>query len=178
MNNVPVAAVLSLAALTAAAQTLTSVRVEPASVAAGSKARVIASFDVANGMNCSARAHFGDGQTKDFKVNQAQDAVMTLEHTWARPGTYRIKIEPKSAFPVPKCVGADALTSISVLAPGAAQPACPPGWTLVTRSVNRKTGAFDCSAARGTAVPAERLTCPGELGYYENVSKGVLSCRP
>lgn len=56
-------------------------------------------------------------------------------------------------------------------------PSCPEGWKLDAKSVVKKTGAYSCSAKVGTPLPAQRLNCPGELGYYENVKKGVLGCR-
>ena len=60
----------------------------------------------------------------------------------------------------------------------ASGPKCPEGWKLAARSVNKKSGAFACSAKAGTAAPAQRLECPGSLTYFENTKKGQLGCRP
>jgi hypothetical protein len=48
---------------------------------------------------------------------------------------------------------------------------------LAAKSVNKKTGAFNCSAKPGTALPDKKLTCPGDTGYFENAKKGSLGCR-
>jgi hypothetical protein len=44
--------------------------------------------------------------------------------------------------------------------------------------VNKKTGAFTCTARAGSALPASKSECPAPLGYFENKSKGQLGCRP
>jgi hypothetical protein len=179
-----VACFVLLAAAHAWAQTLKSVKVEPAQIEPGGKAKVIAEFDISGGVNCNVRVHFGDGQSKDFHVNQDKDAVATLEHTWAKAGTYKVKVEPKTALPKLKCLGDNQVATLAVVAPPpppppkAAGPQCPDGWKLAARSVNRKTGAYTCTAKAGTAAPAGKLECPGKLAYFENVKTGQLGCRP
>ncbi len=62
-------------------------------------------------------------------------------------------------------------------AKAAAKPSpCPAGWTLSKAGV-AKGGAFTCTAKPGTGLPAQRLACPGDLGYFENGKKGQLGCR-
>jgi hypothetical protein len=56
-------------------------------------------------------------------------------------------------------------------------PACPEGWRLDPKSVNRKTGAYTCTAKAGTKPPAAKLECPGDTGYFENAKRGQLGCR-
>ena len=183
--------VLALAGTAASAQRLDSVSVTPANARPGEAVNITARFDVSGGLNCAARVHFGDGQTKDIKINQEKDANYALSYSYAKAGTYTVKIEPKTALPTLKCLGANQEAKVTVVAPpppppvaAAARPAkasgpsCPNGWTLIAKSVNKKSGAFECSAKAGTAAPAAKLACPGQLGYYENTKTGRLGCRP
>jgi hypothetical protein len=62
-------------------------------------------------------------------------------------------------------------------AASAAAPKCPEGWTLDSKSVNRKTGAYTCTAKAGTKPPAAKLDCTGDTGYFENAKRGQLGCR-
>lgn len=62
-------------------------------------------------------------------------------------------------------------------AAAAASSACPAGWTLNAKSVNKKTKAFTCTAKAGTAAPDKKLNCEGDTGYFENTKKGIIGCR-
>jgi len=185
---------LALAATTlgASAQTLKSVQVEPASLAAGGEATVTVQFDIEQALNCHVRVEFGDGAQQNLVVNQAKDATMVLKHRYAKPGSYTVSVLPRTAMPVLKCTGKDQKAKVTVTAGAvataptpaasaakvvAAAPACPTGWTLDSKSVSKKTGAFTCKAKAGTAVPDGKLACPGTLGYFENAKKGQLGCR-
>ena len=112
---------------------------------------------------------------------------MAVTHRYARPGQYTIMVEPKRVGATLKCLGPNARAQLSVTASTAASttarqgspaPACPPGWTLDSKSVNARTGAFRCNAAPGTPAPATRLSCPGTLSYVENLRKGLIACQP
>jgi PKD domain len=172
---------LSLSCAAVAAQTLESVKAQPASAKPGEPVTITAAFDVSRGLNCNVRFHFGDGSTQDQKVNQEKDASLVVQHAYAKPGSYTVKVEPKTALPVPKCVGSNQQTVVQVVAAtaaAAAAPSCPQGWKLQAKSVNRKSGAYTCTAKAGTPAPAERPACPGSLSYFENSKKGQLGCRP
>ena len=54
---------------------------------------------------------------------------------------------------------------------------CAKGWKL-SGKLNAKTGAFTCAAKAGTALPAEKPVCKGDLSYFENVKKGQYGCKP
>jgi hypothetical protein len=192
------ALITSLVAMAAAmpslAQTIAGVGVEPAVAQVGDAVKITATFDDAAAPNCNVRLHFGDGTTRDFKINQAKDVPLVTSHTYKKAGDYTVKVEGKTALPMLKCVGANKTAPVKVAAPPPppapapaasaaaaarpAGPACPAGWTLNTASVNKKSGAFTCTAKAGTALPAARLACPGALGYFENQAKGQLGCRP
>jgi hypothetical protein len=187
MKKLGTLAALCALSVVAGAQTLSGVKVEPASVKVGEPVKITGSFDNADNPNCNVRVHFGDGQTQDFKINQAKDVPLIASRAYTRPGQYKVVIEPKTALPMLKCVGQNQTAVVNVVAaaaPGAAAkvavavPKCPDGWTLNAKNVNKKTGAFTCTAKAGTALPATRLDCAAPLGYFENKARGQLGCRP
>jgi len=201
MTRQSLAFVLAALLPTAAwSQLLANVKVEPALATPGEAVRITVHFDVSGGVNCGLRLHFGDGQTQDFKINQAKDVPLVVTRQYAQPGELRIVAEGKTQGLVSKCGGKNQETTLKVSAPVSAPapvtataaapavsaraapktagPQCPPDWTLEAKSVNKKTGAFTCSAKAGTKLPEGKLTCPGELGYFENAAKRQLGCRP
>lgn len=177
---------LALAAGPALAQTLKSIRVEPATAKPGQAVTVTAQLDLTENPNCGLHLHFGDGVTSTAKVNQAKDATITATHAYSKPGSYTVMVEPKRVGVSLKCLGDNQKATVTVAAApataapaaAAAAPVCPDGWKLAAKSVNKKTGAFQCSAKAGTPAPAKRLECPGSLTYFENTKKGQLGCRP
>jgi PKD domain len=179
---------LSLAAFAAQAQTLTGVKVEPAEAKVGEAVKITADFELKDNMtNCNVRVAFGEGDPEsDVKINQAKDVPLVLSHTYAKPGTYTVKVTPRNNMPMLKCTGKDKTAVVKVVAPvvataapaAGAAPACPDGWKLDKKSVSKKTGAFTCTAKANTAPPAGKLACTGTLGYFENTKKGQLGCRP
>lgn len=190
MRHVSTAALLlTTLALAAQAQTLSAIKLEPASVKVGEPVRITGTFENADNPNCNVRLHFGDGKTQDFKINQLKDVPLVATRAYDKPGQYKVMIEPKTALPTLKCVGKNqtAMLTVAAAAPQAAAaggkamaagPACPAGWKLNANSVNKKTGAYTCGAKAGTALPAAKPECPAPLGYFENKSKGQLGCRP
>lgn len=183
MKEPIVAILLAGAAWAAPAQTLQGLQVEPERAKVGEQVKVSATFDISQGLNCNVRFEFGDGEQRNVVINQIEDATMVLRHRYAAPGTYTVKVLPRTAMPALKCLGDDLSATVAVAggrgaaSAGAPKPACPGGWTLDAKSVNRKTGAYLCRARAGTAPPADRLACPAGLGYYENTGKGLLGCR-
>jgi hypothetical protein len=51
-----------------------------------------------------------------------------------------------------------------------AAPVCPEGWQLIEKSVNRRTGAFNCGPK-----PAGQLVCGEGLRSFER--DGLIGCR-
>lgn len=173
--------------LPAAAQTITTVTVEPAQARVGEPVKITVNFDKADAIGCNVRVFFGDGGNQDNKINQDKDVPKILTHTYTSAGDFTVKAEGKTALPLPKCSGKTQSASVKVAAAApvaaaaaaaAAGPSCPEGWKLNAKSVSKKSGAFTCAAKAGTALPAAKLACPGDLGYFENKAKGQLGCRP
>jgi hypothetical protein len=166
--------------LPAGAQTIVNVTAEPVQAKVGEPVKITVNFDKADAIGCNVRVFFGDGVKKDNKINQDKDVPKVLSHTYTKAGEYRAKAEGKSAFPLPKCSGdtQSAIIKVVAAAPAATGPSCPEGWALSAKSVSKKSGAYTCTAKAGTALPTAKLACPGELGYFENMAKGQIGCRP
>jgi hypothetical protein len=179
-----VASLTLLASMGAQAQTIESVKAEPARAAVGQPVKLTTQFVVDKSINCKVRVHFGDGNTTDFMVNQTKDVPLVLEHSYTKAGKYTARVEGRGAA---RCMGDAINVDVEVqnkvaVAAASATPlvtnvACPAGWRLTKAGVNKKTGAFTCSAKAQTPVADPRITCPGDLTYFENVKKGQLGCR-
>jgi len=180
----------------ASAQFIANVTVEPAQLKVGDTAKITVNFDLAGSKaaNCGLRLHYGDGTTQDFKINQAKDVPLVTTRAWNAAGDFRVMAEGKAqGVLMAGCGGKNQEFFVKVAAPApaaaakpaAAKPAaasapaprCPDGWKLDAKSVNRKTGAYTCTAKAGTKPPAAKLECPGDTGYFENAKRGQLGCR-
>ena len=186
--------VFSLAAAIAtgaSAQTLTGVKLDPAQGTAGQNVTAAISLDVENNANCGLKVHWGDGATQDIKVTDKAAIPYKATHAYAKGGDYQVMIEPKRVTSHLKCSGKNVTAAYKVVAaPVAAAPAgaasaavkagptCPEGWKLDAKSVNKKTGAYGCTAKAGTALPEKKPVCSGDLTYSENSKKGMLGCKP
>lgn len=182
------------AAAAAGAQTLLDAKVEPASVLSGRPVTLTANFGNADSPNCGVRVHWGDGQQMDLKINQAKDVPLVAQHSYAKPGSYTVMVEPKTQGLSMKCVGTNQRVAVTVTAPPPPQaasgpakaaaagapkgPGCGAPWKLDAKSVNRKTGAYTCNAKAGTAAPSPEPQCPGALTYFHNAKRGQYGCRP
>lgn len=186
------------------AQTLTGVQLDRSAVKVGEAVHATASLTHGDAINCGLRINWGDGKGDDHKITEASHIPLKASHTYAQPGDYTVVVEPKKVTSHLGCIGKKQSAVVKVAAaappppaaapapaPAAAPPApakaasapqaaarCPSGWTLNAKSVNRKTGAFTCTAKAGTPVAGDKLSCPGDLTYFENVKKGQLGCRP
>jgi hypothetical protein len=174
----------SLLALPASAQIIANIKVEPSTAKVGEPVTVTANFDNAENPNCNVRVNFGDGVSKDFKINQAKDVPLVASHTYTKAGAFKVRAEGKTALPVLKCNGVTKSAMVKVAAPApvvaaplATGPTCPDGWKLNAAGVSKKSGAYTCTAKAGTALPATKPECPAPLGYFENKSKGQLGCK-
>ena len=185
--------ILCLGATGVTAQTLTDLKIEPSQVLTGQT--VTATIGLSDGgPNCGLRFYWGDGATVDVKVNDKTTFPLRLTHVYDKPGDFRAMAEGKKVTTHLKCIGPNLTRTVAVSAPApmpapvasaavAVTPAksagpCPEGWALAPKSVNKKTGAFTCTAKAGTALPAAKPACPGDLTYFENGKKGQLGCRP
>jgi hypothetical protein len=186
-----------LLAIGAQAQTLSDLKIEPATPKVGEAVKITLDFTNADSPNCGMKIALGDGRAEEAKINQAKDVPYVLTHTYTKAGNYTVIAEPKRSGTSLKCSGKNINKTVAVsAAPSAAVPAvpvapaaavqampakpaspCPEGWALVKPGVNAKTKAFSCTAKPGTKIPEPKIACPGNLTYSENSKKGQLACR-
>lgn len=186
---------VSFAVLGVQAQTLSGLKVEPATPKVGEQVKITLDFTNADAPNCGMKIMTGDGRAEEAKINQAKDVPYVLVHTYAKAGSFTVIAEPKRAGSALKCAGkninkvvtvaavaapvaAAAAAAPAASAPVAAKPAlCPEGWSLAKPGQSAKTKAFTCTAKAGTKIPEPKLSCPGDLTYFDNSKKGQLGCR-
>jgi hypothetical protein len=137
--------------------------------------------------NCGFWIEYGDGDSPDTRVLNSADGLFprVMEHSFARPGTYTVKIKGQRVKTTLGCLG-EASTVVNVVAPAAAKagdtkagaaavavaaPSCPDGWQVQAKSVDKKSGAFAC----GPKMPDKKLECGKGLSYYETAA--VVGCR-
>lgn len=190
-----IACLLGMVALSAQAQTLNGIKVEPANAKVGEPVKITATFDPSESANCGLRIHFGDGQVDKVKINKPNEMPYVISRAYAKAGSYKVEAEPTTAGTTLKCLGKRQSAMLTVAAPApvaapaapavsaakasADKPAtlCPEGWTLAKPGQNAKTKAFTCTAKAGTKIPEPRIVCPGDLTYSENSKKGQIACR-
>lgn len=125
--------------------------------------------------NCGYFVDYGDGNAGDSRATGNTSGQFTRPHqrTFVNQGTYTVQASGRRHKTTLACNG-QVSTTVTVVAAAAApawtQSACPEGWALNERSVNRRTGAFNC-----TAKPAVELQCGPGLRYYER--DGIIGCR-
>ena len=125
--------------------------------------------------SCGYFVEYGDGNAGDSRVISKTSGQFSRPHqrTFVNPGTYTIEASGRRHKTTLACNG-QASTQVTVVAAATAAawtpPACPEGWALNERSVNRRTGAFYC-----TAKPEVELQCGNGLRYYER--DGIIGCR-
>lgn len=184
--------VLALAAGSLSAQTLKGIKLDVAQTQVGQAVTATVDLDSPNAPNCGLRVRWGDGAVTERRINSAAELAFKTTHTYTKPGDYSVVADPGKVGGSLGCVGKKASAMVKVVAPpppppkpagaasasmAAAGPSCPDGWKLDAKSVNKKTGAYTCTAKAGTAVPEKRPVCPGDLTYTENSKKGMLGCK-
>lgn len=181
-------AITSTLAVTAHAQLLGNITATPAAAKVGEPVTVTATIDVINANYCGFVVGFGDGSTKDGVSDSSNASPMVVTHTYAKAGSYHVTLGGRNVENHPNCGGQERAVDITVVDSGkpaaAAKPVamkaadvCSAGWKL-SGKLNAKTGAFACSAKAGTALPAAKTECKGDLTYFENAKKGQYGCKP
>jgi hypothetical protein len=185
-------AALALVTSAVSAQTLKGVKVDMATAQVGQAVTATVELEATGAPNCGLRVRWGDGAVTERKINSAAEVPFKTTHTYAKPGDYTITADPGRVGGSLGCIGKNATAMVKVSAPPAAAPAagasaagktaaalptCPEGWKLDAKSVNKKSGAYTCTAKAGTATPDKKPACPGDLTYFENSKKGQMGCR-
>ncbi len=186
-----------------AATFIEGIKVEPAEIKSGQTAKITINGSEGDTPFCGVKLHFGDGTSKDFKITKKGDLPIVIDHKYEKAGDFKVMAEPKKVTSHLKCGGQNQNAMIKVVAsapvavapaagvaapavaaatpvkpsPKATGPACPEGWNLDAKSVNKANGAFSCTAKVGAKLPEAKLSCAKGLGYYENADKGLIGCR-
>lgn len=178
---------------TAHAQLIGAVSASPTTVKVGEPVTVTANVDVMSGNYCGFAVFYGDGANVESYSDTNKPTPFVSTHVYNKPGTYTISMGGRHVESHPNCGGPDKFATVTVTeaakpaaAPVAAAPAamakpaptspCAAPWKL-SGKVNAKTGAYTCVAKAKTALPEPRPVCQGNLGYFENVSKGQFGCK-
>jgi hypothetical protein len=169
----------------AQAQVLGTISATPMSAKVGEPVTITANIDVINSNYCGFVVGFGDGTFQDAVSDVNTPMPLVVTRTYSKPGTYHVTLGGKNVQSHPNCGGPERAVDITVTgAAPASQPTvlkpaevCAKGWKL-SGKLNAKTGTFTCAAKAGTALPAEKPVCKGDLSYFENVKKGQYGCRP
>jgi len=133
------------------------------------------SGNASSGDRCGYFVEYGDGSAGDSRAIEKTNGQFTRPHQriFVAPGTYTVQASGRNHKTAAACDGAaSTVVTVTAAAPVAqwTPPACPEGWMLNERSVNQRTGAFNCSAK-----PAQELVCGAGLRYYER--DGIIGCR-
>jgi len=181
-------AALGLAfALPAQAGNINGIRVDPPSIVAGQQAQV--TVDGQDEGNCGLRVEYGNGDVDVTRMSAGKDNFpRSFMHTFAGPGTFTVTAKGGREGSTLGCAG-EAKATITVAPappppapvvaapPPVTTPACPDGWYLNQRSVNKYTGAYSCSARRGAVLPQAGIACPAGTAYYTNTQGTLLGCK-
>jgi PKD domain len=171
----------------AQAQVLGTISASPTSVKVGETVTITANIDVVGGNYCGFVVAFGDGTFKDAVSDVSNAVPLVVTRTYDKPGSYHVTLGGKNVQNHPNCGGPERAVDITVTgavkaaaaAPTAlkASEVCGSGWKL-SGKLNTKTGTFTCVAKAGTALPATKPACSGNLSYFENAKKGQYGCKP
>ncbi len=191
-----VAALSGQFAVGAHAQFIGGLSVNPQSAKAGEPVTVTATIDVTSNNFCGFIVFFGDGTSAEGVSDAKTPPPYNFSHTYAKAGQYSLSMGGRHVQSHPNCTGTDKMATVTITeapkpvaaAPVAPAPAakpvvvtaanvCPENWKVVPKSFNAKSGAFSCSAKPGTALPAAKAVCAGDLTYFENAKKGQFGCR-
>ena len=173
---------------TAQAGSITAVRVEPQTITAGGQAQV--TVDGQDGGNCAVRVEYGNGDVDVTRMSAGKDNFpRSFTHTYNLPGTFTILAKGGRDGSTMGCSGESTVTLNVVAAPPPPPmemrprhgerytPACPDGFVLNRNSVNRRTGAYSCSALQGSELPRSGIACPPDTAYYTNEQGTLLGCK-
>ena len=171
---------------------ISGVKIEPASAQVGAAVKVIVS-GTDEGV-CGLRVEYGNGDVDVTKMAKGRDDFpRSFSKTYNKAGTYTVIAkggrdgstfgcngEARAQVVVaeaPKAAAAAAAAPAAAAGAAAAAPACPDGYVLNSKSVNKKTGAFTCAAKKGATKPEKALACAAGTEYFATPKGSSLGCR-
>ena len=170
---------------------ISGVKIEPASTQVGAAVKVSVS-GTDEGI-CGLRVEYGNGDVDVTKMSKGKDDFpRSFSKTYNKAGTYTVVAKGGRDGSTFGCNGearaqvvvAEAPQPAAAAAPAAAAtaaamaaPACPDGYLLNSKSVNKKTGAFTCAAKKGASKPEKALACAAGTAYFATPKGSSLGCR-
>lgn len=169
---------------------ISGVKIEPASTQVGAAVKVIIS-GTDEGI-CGLRVEYGNGDVDVTKMSKGKDDFpRSFSKTYNKPGTYTVIAkggrdgstfgcngEAKAQVVVAEAPKPAAKPApVAAAAAAAAAAACPEGYLLNSKSVNKKTGAFTCAAKKGATKPEKAIACAAGTEYFATPKGSSLGCR-
>ena len=174
----------------AMAGNISGVKVEPANAQVGAQVKVTVTGED-EGI-CGLRVEYGNGDVDVTKMTKDKDNFpRSFNKSYNKAGTYTIVAkggrdgsafgctgEAKAQVVIAEAPKPAAAPAAAAAATPAAAPACPEGYALNAKSVNKKTGAFSCAAKKDAKKPEKALECPAGTEYYATNAKATtVGCR-
>ena len=168
---------LSLAPQVFAGAKIDSVTFSPSPAKVGQPVKITVNADDAeSNVMCGLTVHYDDGTSEPpQRVGGGKDPNFprTFEHTYAKPGSYKVKAEGERAMTALGCMGEKIeMLVVEAATATAAKTPCPEGWGMKGKA--GKDGSFSCTPKKGAAKPANALSCPAGTSYF--VSSKALGC--
>lgn len=171
MRRILIAAALTLPMSAFAGPTIDKISATPSPSKAGETVTItIEASDAENGM-CGLSLNWGDGNKMPPKKvgGNHKNFPLTMQHTYAKPGTYEIKADGARAETYLPCMGKvkymHTVEAAAAATGAAAGSPCPADWALKGKVA--KDGSFTCTPKKkGPAKPAQELTCPAGTSYF------------
>jgi len=152
---------------------INGVKIEPATPLTHQVVKVTVTTDSDQQTYCGLRIDFGDGEVREIKMGDNDGKFpITVDKTYAKPGTYVVKTRGTSIKMRGRCQG-KAEATVTVAAAASAATPCPADYKL--KGKVGKSGDFTCTAKKGAKKPEKMLECKESLEYFQ--SKTALGCR-
>lgn len=171
MRRILIASALILPLSAFAGPTIDKISATPSPSKTGETVTItIEASEAENGM-CGLSLNWGDGNKMPPKKvgGNHKNFPLTMQHTYAKPGTYEIKADGARAETYLPCMGKvkymHTVEAAAAAPDKAAGSACPADWALKGKVA--KDGSFTCTPKKkGAAKPAQELTCPAGTSYF------------
>ena len=159
------------------AQFVTSVKAEPTQLQAGQETKITVEFNTKT-PNCGLRLHFGDGVTRDFKINQRKDVPLVVTYKYDKAGEFRVMTEPKRQEMTAGCGQKNMETFVKVAAAPAPAKAAPEK-AAPAKPVAAAKAASPAKAAAPAKVAAPMPECPAgwALDKASVRKNGAYTCK-
>lgn len=159
-----------------------AITVEPNPAQVGQPVKITVNAEGDAPSRCGLAIEPGDGAVEKIKIDGSGSKFpVTLNKTYAAPGTYIIKAEGKKITTFFHCKGEAKATLVvqaaakpaMPVAAAASTPSCPAGYTLSGKP--SRTGAYRCKAGKGAKATEAPLDCAAPLEAYQ--TKTTVGCQ-